>query len=255
MSQYFDENKNSLVLAELKSLGLSEKEGLVYLSLLTLGEVGSSKIIKDTSLHGQYVYTVLSSLEEKGLVQHFIKNGRKKFSVKNSKILSRLAEQQKNKADELAEKLASIMVLPPQQEYEIFQGQASYIAHEFELLEKASTGTELLIIGGSGDDFINSMGHQLGRYERIREEKKIQIRYLGSEDQKDGLRKSRAGRSFFEFAILPGLFTGKVNTNIWQTAIGFNIFGDPLTSFVVSNPIVAGSYRQFFETLWKLGKK
>jgi hypothetical protein len=45
-----------------------------------------------------------------------------------------------------------------------------------------------------------------------------------------------------------------VNTNIWPDSIGFNIFGQPVTSFVISNPIIAGSYKQFFETLWNMAK-
>ena len=108
---------NKEILENLRKLGLSDKEAVVYTSLLGLGEVGSSKIIKNAELHGQFVYQALESLEEKGLVQHVIKRGRKKFSAKNPQVLRRLVEQQKTIADEVAAKLQELMVLPPEQRF------------------------------------------------------------------------------------------------------------------------------------------
>lgn len=249
-----ENNKNDLV-RDMETLGLKDKEARVYISLLGLGEAGSSKIIKSSGLHGQFVYAALEKLEEKGLVQHFIKRGRKKFVAKSPKTLVSLIDQQKSLALRIAEKLQEIIVLPPEQQFETFQGKESYIAHEFELLEKAPEGSELLIIGGTGDEFLKTMEQDLNRYEARRNEKKIAIRYLGSMGQKEDLRKAVGSRERFDYRFLPGLFTGMVNTNIWPDAINFNIFGTPVTAFVISNPQIAGSYRQFFETLWKMGTR
>jgi sugar-specific transcriptional regulator TrmB len=251
----FDEIENRKILNDLQSLGLREKEGLVYLALLELGEVGTAKIIKKSALHGQYVYDCLESLEEKGLVQHMIKNGRKKFIAKNPSTLVGLIDRQKAIASSVAEKLKEVMVMPPHQHFETYQGNESYLAYEFEVLRNTPNESELLIIGGSGDDFANVMEKNLHEYEKLRIAKKISIRYIGSENQKKQLMQSKNHRELFEYKILPGLFTGMVNTNIWPFSIGFNIFGSPVTAFSISNPIIAGSYKQFFETLWKLGSK
>jgi sugar-specific transcriptional regulator TrmB len=251
----FDEKKEKEILENLKSLGLKDKEASVYLALLKLGEVGSSKIIKETDLHGQYVYMSLESLEEKGLVQHVIKKGRKKFTAKNPNILIKLIERQKALADKVTNQLKEIVNLPTQQQFETYQGKESFISHEFELLEKSPEKSELLIIGGTGDHFFEIMESVLGKYERIRLEKKISIRYIGSEDQQKKLAQSKSYRELFEYRILPGLFTGVVNTNIWPEAIVFNVFGKPVTAFSISNPVISVSYSQFFELLWKMGKK
>ena len=249
----FDEIENKQILEDLQSLGLKEKESLVYLALLELGEVGSSKIIKKSSLHGQYVYDCLESLEEKGLVQHLIKNGRKKFIAKNPKTLLGLIERQRVVASSVAEKLKEVMIMPPHQHFETYQGKESYLAYEFETLKNAPENSEILVIGGSGDDFAKVMEKDLYEYEKLRIAKKISVRYIGSENQKKDLTHSKNHRELFEYKILPGLFTGMVNTNIWPDSIGFNIFGSPVTAFSISNPVIAGSYKQFFETLWKLG--
>lgn len=254
MSKIIDKNNNSEIWNNLKSLGLGEKEIMVYLALLSLGEVGSSKIVKLTTLHGQFVYNALESLEKKGLVSHIIKRGRKKFMAKNPKVLERLADYQKNVAQRVAEKLSRVMVLPAEQEYEVFQGKETYISHEFELLSQAEISSDLLIIGGSGDGFLKHMGEELKKYERLRINKKIKIRYIGSEDQLEYLKDNAKNRKLFEYRILPGLFTGMVNTNIWPNVLNFNMFGQPVTSFQIHNPVIAGSYKQFFQTLWRLAK-
>ncbi len=245
---------NAKVIADLERLGLTPNEAMVYVAMLELGEVGSSKIIVKTALHGQYVYRALEKLEEKGLAQHVIRNGRKKFSAKNPSVLSRLIEQQKRLADEVAEKLRSMIVLPQEQQFEVFQGVDSYVAHEFDLLDRAAPGTTLLVIGGSGDKFIETMGMRIGEYDRLRQKKKIGVRYIGSEGQSETLKKTHGLRQAFEFRLLPGLFTGLVNTNVWPNSVGFNIFGEPVSRVTISSKIIAESYAQFFETLWKLGK-
>lgn len=255
MSLILDEKERSLLAGDLGKLGLSEKEALVYLSLLRHGESGSSKIITDTALHGQYVYQALESLESRGLTQHVIKRGRKKFSAKSPQAIARLIDQQKLLADSLVGKLEKLMVLPQEQQFEVYQGEESYLAHEFDLLERAEQGSELLVIGGTGDQFYQTMGKQLGRYDALRRSKEISIRYIGSEGQRETLEKTHGKRENFETKLLPGLFTGSVNTNVWPDSLGFNIYGDPVTRFTITSSIIAGSYRQFFETLWNLAKK
>lgn len=240
--------------AQLEQLGLSSKESLVYLALLELGTVGSSKILEATSLHGQYVYQALASLEVRGLVSHAIVRGRKKFQANHPKMLIRVAERQTRLAEDLVQKLEAKNRLPDDSLFEVYQGQEAFIAHEEELLKIAPANSELLVIGGTGDHFTELMQPSLGAYEFLRRKKHIQIRYIGSRDQVDGLKKSMGNRFLFEARTLPGSFTGMVNTNIWSEVVNFNTFGTPVTSFVLKSKVTAESYRSFFETIWKMGK-
>ena len=247
-----DEKEKQKIIKNLTLLGLSEKDSEVYLALIKLGEVGSSKIILETNLHGQFVYDSLLNLEEKGLAQHVIKNGRKKFSAKNPNTLVNLVKFQEAIAKETANKLAQILVMPKEQKSETFQGLESYIAHEFDLLESSPDNCQLLIIGGQGDRFAELMGVNLSRYKSITEKKNIIVRYIGSSDEKDVLEKQKQSRPNFIYKILPGLFTGLVNTNVWPGVLNLNIYGEPVTSFTLYNKEIAESYAQFFETLWNM---
>src|SRR5688500_9629693 len=107
----FDKTETEAALRSLATLGISKHGGLVYMALLRLGETGTSQIIRETELHGQYVYQSLGELEERGLAQHVIKRGRRKYSAKSPKTLVHLAEERKAQAELLANKLSELMVL------------------------------------------------------------------------------------------------------------------------------------------------
>ena len=259
MSRNIDEK----IIGELKKLGLTEKEAAVYIALLGKGWVGSSKIIDATGLHGQFVYQALGGLEEKGLVQHVMQRGRKKFSANPPERIETLVERQRLAAKDAIHSLRSLTGKTTSQQFEVFQGNESYVAHEFDLLERAMAGCEIQIIGGEegresdrvkGGAFLKTMGERMNEYERKREAKKIRVRYLGGENQRMNLAWYRSNRKYFEFRILPGLTTGLVNTNVWPDAVSFNMFGSPVIAFMIINADIATSYQEFFETLWRLGR-
>ena len=255
MSYILDKHRSGELLKGLENLNFSEKEAAVYMALLHIGQTGSSKIVKATGLHGQYVYQALGSLEGKGFVRHEVVGGRKKFSAKSPALLVRQAEERRIQAEILSSRLNDMMVLPPEQTFEVYQGQEAYIAHEFAIMRQAPENCELLVIGGSGDKFNEQMGDRLKEYASLQLKKKISIRYIGAEDQRTTMPQTHGGRQDFKLRYLPGLFTGQVNTNVWPDALGFNIYGDPVTRFTVFSKVVAGSYAQFFETLWKIARE
>lgn len=240
---------------ELVSLGLAEKEAKVYLALIPLGSVGSSKLIEASGLHGQFVYQALESLEERGLVGHVVERGRKKFFSRPPSALVQVAEKQVTTAQAVAKSLEKAALIPADQTFVVVRGTESFVAHEFDLLHDAPEGCELLVIGGAGDQFAKEMGDKLGSYEVERRKKKIRVRYIGSQDQVEALRKDKSNRGSFSYRVLPSVFTGLVNTNIWSDVVNLNTFAQPVTSFVLNSPTVAESYRGFFEALWKMGKE
>ncbi len=104
-----------------------------------------------------------------------------------------------------------------------------------------------------GDKFNGTIGERLFEYAALQVKKQISIRYIGSESQRAGMQAMHGRRKLFQARYLLGLFIGQVNTNVWPEALGFNIFGEPVTRFTIWSPVV-GSYKQFFEALWKMGK-
>ncbi len=256
MSKNLYKKEMKSLFTNLEKLGLSEKESKVYLFLLGRElEVGSSKIVLATKLHGQYVYDALGKLEEKGLVKHIIKNGRKKFLANPPSRLDSLIEEKKIVANEVRDKLESLFQRKQEQDFEIYQGEDQFIAHEFQMIEEASESSSILIIGGKGDKFSEMLAEQRRPYNAKSLQKKIMVKYIGTSDQKEYLTGVKSGRANFEFRIMSGLHTNSVGTSIHEKAILFHVYGDPLLVFKIKSKQIADDYRSFFNSLWDMCSK
>lgn len=252
MSKNIDKN----LLDNLKVLGLSAKEALVYVDLLgKLNPVGSSKIVRSTGLHGQFVYNALYSLEEKGLAKHSIIRGRKKFEATNPIRVSNLIEEKRLIAEKTVDLLKALVKKPTIQEFEVYQGEDDYIQHQLETLSKMSEGGEILIISTDwGELFTQKRPDFFQKYERIRKQKNVTVRFILNEGLQEVAQKAKINRSGVEFRFLPE-HQSYSGICVFEDSIDFYLMGEPITVFAFKNPKIAQGYRNFFEVLWNLGVK
>jgi hypothetical protein len=243
------------LLRQLGEIGLSDKEARVYLALLPRQDVGSSKLITATGLHGQFVYDALARLEQLGLAKHVIQNGRKKFSPNPPLRLLSLVEEKKLAAQNIAKQLQERFSGKHEQSFEIFQGESAFLMHQFDMLERVEMDQEALAICGPTERFLATLGEgETDEFEELRLKKRMRVRYIGMEPMRERLTEMRKWRKLWEFRIFPGQSTGLVDTDIWPDNLTFNIFGNPILSFTLTNKAAADGYRQFFESLWNLSQ-
>ena len=243
------------LLQGLENAGLKPKEARVYLSLLRSGQTGASQISRDTGLHGQFVYDALGSLEEKGLAQYAIVRGRRKYSARNPRHMSQQLEERKRELDGLIKTLETRVLIDPAHQFEVFQGQSSFIANEMALLKAMPAEGTVLVIGGENDRYAEKCGSAMEELDYIRKRKNIRLRYIGAESQRAELEK-RSESSLFSYRILPGNFEGSSNWGAYVELgiFGLYVFSDPVTSFIVRNEQIAHNFKTFFETLWKMAR-
>src|SRR3989338_9941491 len=134
MSNKIDKEENTGLLKKLEELGLSGKEARVYLALFPRRDTGTSNLILATSLHGQFVYAALAKLEDLGLAKHVIQGGRKKFSANAPARLMSLIEEKRLAAQSVAKELQSRFAGAHEQDFEVYQGESAFIAHQMDLL-------------------------------------------------------------------------------------------------------------------------
>lgn len=251
MSEIIDKN----LLANLESLGLSEKEARVYIDLLAKGRaVGASKIVFSTGLHGQFVYNALATLEAKGLVKHSIVNGRKKFQANAPERLIQLVDEKKIIADRTRDMLAGFGKKELEQGFEVYEGEGAYMQRQFDALSEMSEGDSILIISTVwGDMFKGARPEFFEDYEREREKRKVSIRFLVNESLRGIAEKAKKTRYEIDYRVLPehqshsGICMYKTNTD-------FLLFGNPIVSFSFCNETVTQGYRNFFNILWEMGR-
>jgi predicted DNA-binding transcriptional regulator len=255
MSKIIGENDDKELLKQLENLGLSEKESRVYLALLPRRDIGTSKLVTATGLHSQFVYIALERLERLGLAKHVIQNGRKKFSANPPLRLLSIVEEKRLSAQQLARQLTDRFSSKHEQDFEVFQGESAFLMHQFDMLERVEQNQEALAICGPSERFLATLGAgETDEFEELRIKKGLRVRYIGMEPMRERLEEMAKWRKLWEFRIFPGQSTGLVDTDIWPDNITFNIFGDPILSFTITNKAVAEGYREFFESLWNLSQ-
>jgi predicted DNA-binding transcriptional regulator len=250
VSKKVDKVSDKELFKKLEEIGLTEKEARVYIALLSNQNSGSSALIRATKLHGQFVYAALERLEELGLAKHAVQNGRKKFSANPPLRLLGLVEEKRMAAQTVAQALENRFTGQSGQDFEVYQGRSAFVAHELALLGEAPKGGALDIIGGGGNNYMDTMGFEMNEYEKRRIEKDIAIRYVSSPAQGPYLQIMAQNRPNFEYALFPNLQNGLVDTHIWPDKVTINTFGTPPLSFMIKSADIAFSYKGFFEALW-----
>lgn len=253
MDENRDKKIQTALLKNLEKLGLTDKEARVYVYLVgRTAEVGTSKIVAATRLHGQYIYNALESLEEKGLVRHVVKNNRNKWSANPPARISFLIEEKRMLAHSIEGTLEKLFVRRIEQDFEVFQGEDQFVTNELAMMRDIEPQSSLCIIGGEGSRFSKLLGNSRRLYNEMSVEKEVSVRYIGSSDQQAFLENVRDSRPFFEYRIMPNFQKSSVSTSIYPDTILFQIYGDPLLVFKIRNKRVAQEYQQFFDALWKL---
>lgn len=248
-----NKNLDKKLYTNLEKLGLSPKEVSVYLYLMARDvEVGTSKIIQSTRLHGQYVYMALDSLEKMGLVKHVVKNGRKKWSGTPANRIESLVEEKRIIANQVKDSLELMFKKNSEQEFEVFQGEDQFVTHEFFMIKEAPENGVIDIIGGKGDKFQMLLGDEKRNYNKVSIDKKIQVRFIGTKDQEEYLKNVKSRREYFDYKILPGFNESTVSTSIHTNAILFQIYGNPLLVFKIKSKEITDNYRTFFDSLWNM---
>ena len=254
MSKITDERE---LLKKLADFGLSEKESRVYFALLPYRDIGSSKLIHATGLHGQFVYDALEKLEELGLAKHVIQNGRKKFSANSPKRILSLIEEKKLSAQSVVRQLQDRFAGAHEQDFEVLQGVSAFVAHQLAIIESVPENSTIDVIAGPNDQYFSTLNEEgaAEEYEQKRVAKNLKIRYIGAESKGKALAQTEKERRLWTHRTFPGLSTGLVDIGVWHDSVIFNIYGNPLLSFVLTSKEVADGYREFFETLWNLSNK
>lgn len=240
------------VVERLESLGLTDKEARVYLALLPRKDTGTSKLIRATGLHGQFVYAALARLEELGLAKHVIQNGYRKYSPGSPERILSLIDEKKTTAQQVVKQLQAQFAGAHEQSFEVYQGRGAFVAHEWELLEKLRHGSSVDIIGGGGEEYFTLFAEEFEAFEKMRIDREIRLRYLSTRPVSEhAVTMLSTQTQYFEVRELPQAAPG-VETDIYDDQIVFHLYGDPVVSFAFKNPSIAAGYRRFFNVLWNL---
>lgn len=249
-------------------LGLTKNEVTIYITLLKRGPSSAYELSKLSGIYRVHVYDKLEQLIEKGLVTYVIVGRRKTYQAASPvKILDLIEErkrkldQQRNEAErEIKHLIEFVNIQKSDTTVEVFRGNEGLkffikdVLRVCSVLSKKPTAREVLITGIDDKRYYEAIPAFMPQY--FREAKRIGIIERVITLHKKGIfrfDKKTAPTTYYRF--LDGKQFNPTNTFVYGSKVALVCWGTPVTVIMIENKLMADTYRDHFEHLWKIAKK
>ncbi|MCK5415889.1 hypothetical protein KAI92_00510 [Candidatus Parcubacteria bacterium] len=242
---------------ELKLLGLTNNEIIVYNTLLEIGENTVGPIIAKTKMHRQVAYDALAGLEMRNMIIKSTKNSRNNFRVANpDNILDNLKYQEKVARKVAKEVKAKLKGQKKGQEIRIYEGEKPYRELLVKVDENMPDNGEILVLAGSVvSEWMNVMktSKSLEKIDKIRKRKNIKIRILYDESLREEVEN--ISRPIFEYRFISQNQASPVTFEVYTSFVILSSFGSEVFAIEIKNKDFQVAYKNYFEMLWKNAKE
>jgi sugar-specific transcriptional regulator TrmB len=246
-------------LDELKNLGLSKTQTILYLSSLEHGVLSVLELSKITKINRQQIYDDAAKLIEIGLYETTRKQGKRYIAAEPSKLL-RIAEERIVRLQDTLSELHGIipaleeLVKPTKNKVKVkyYEGlEKIKAAYETEL--DAATNTEVLSLAGSIDNIFDFFPERYWeKWNKKFALSKSSTRMLVHNSDRAKNHSLQDKKYKRETRYLHN-FPLKVNIDIFNNSVLIVSFSDKIALWIDSE-VLSQSYRIMFNTLWSQAK-
>ncbi len=240
----------------LEELGLTENESKIYLFLLKIGETTTGLIISETGIANSRVYESLRSLIDKGLVTYNVQKDGKHFSAVSPKKFLELEEERERKIKEIVPNLEEIQnKKTADTKTAVYEGYSGFKTAFQKIVEDCPKGDTIYILGFS---------EQQGKTESLRlflsnmnlksAEKKQKLKIIMDKSSKETLGKDREKEKFTEVKYMPKGYISPAAIDIFEDYVYIFLWEEKPFVFMIKNKLIAESFKQYFNFLWKIAK-
>ncbi len=237
----------------LRSLGLTENEIKIYLTLLKVGSTTAYDLAKRTGIYRVHVYDKLEQLMDKGLASYVLKGSKKYFQAAHPDKIKDYLDEKKRELKEKEENISKILPelvaltnLPKEDtEVEIFKGKEGLRTL---LKDTVKTGEEVLLTNIDDSRFEKLIPIAMKQYFRDINKLKIKERVIALDKPKKFLYSN----PMTEYRFLGEEDFPPTHTHIYGEKVAIIVWGTPVTIILIRSKIVAESYKRDFERLWSI---
>ena len=240
----------------LKSLGLTENEVKVYLSILQLGTCSGTQIRKHTRVSNSQVYSALDTLITNGLITYEKRASGKKYTALDPSVIKKIIEK-RNKAIE--ESIPYLQHLQNNNisstETAIFEGLSGFKNAMVNLAEECPKNETIYIIGFSNQAYKNKqLADILRDVNKISKQKKHRFKMI-LDNPKNKFFKQRAGEGLSEIKFMRGGFKSPAAIDIFQDFVYILLWDEHPYAIRIKNKNLADGFKTYFDFLWNIAKK
>ena len=238
----------------LKRIGLTENQTVVYLALARASSAKAGELIRATGLHRNIVYTSLDELLARKLVGSSRVRGVLVFKMLSPTRLLAEVEEKERVAKEAIEELAHL-TQKTKQEVIVYEGIEEFRRHVLRSYEVAKPGALHRYLGVSPHwhPIVGAeLEEQVGKLQKL---KGLRLRGIAKQPFPAirPLLMETKGLSEVRYNALVGSDTN--NVEILEDRICIQTFTEPYTVVEIINPGLAKNYQNYFDFLWSKSRK
>jgi len=245
----------------LENIGLTKNEIKIYLSLLNLGLTATGKIIKETGIHTSKVYDGLERLTKKGLVSYVIISNTKHFRAAGPKRILDFIEDKKRKFNlqekEIKKIIPHLEILNhpegKETQAEIFKGWSGMETVYKMMRETLKKGETNYVLGASKGENSEQVKNFFNKHLVGLAKKGIKQKIIYNKEAKGNIEEQYKHPKLFEIKYMKDTTNSEIN--IWKDKVMIIILTKNPTIILITDKIIAESYINFFNMLWKIAKK
>lgn len=232
---------------QLEEAGLSNKEAIVYLSLLKHSPISGGNLAKLLNMDRTYIYNILRNLINKGLTGHIIVNNKTLFqAMPPQNLLNQIKQKEQSIKTILPELIAIEKIKPEPTTVKILEGKQGLRTIIQMLLE--SKAKEILVYGGTGKSY------DILKYEMPHVAKKTGLMKMKGRIITCEKLRGHVFTKLSNFKIKYVKELTPSSTMIFEDKVSINVFNQKPFVILIEDKSIAESYKKYFEYLWKIAQ-
>jgi len=235
---------------ELMELGLTKNQAEVYIALIKKPEQTAGKLAKKLAIDRTFVYGILSSLIDKGLVGYVTKENKRIFQPLDPENLIKEIEEKRAKALKTIEKLQQLKKLTKEETaVKVYEGKAGLKAYIRDFLESGFFHT----LGGGGQlSILESLKYEYPHYLKELSKKKIKGQVITSLKNAPKLKKI-FNKTQVEIRTLENI-ESQANFTIFKNKLAIYSAEEKPFVIIIEDQTIAKSLKNYFVILWNTAK-
>ena len=235
---------------DLKQLDLTKSEIAVYLSLLESGLSAPPQVAKSTGIARTNCYNVLNALIGKGLVEEHIEGTRKSYLARDPQALMNTIERRKEVLRRILPDLRALHVTQKNKpKIRFYDGWESVK----EIYRQAAQSKEIWAIG-STKRLVDLDGKFFGEFEQTLKDREVVLHDIltpGSREVAEGTTRPTL-KGLYDYAYFSSNIEDTLtDILVWDDSVALMALEAPIFGTIITNPLIAQSFRVIGKTLVK----
>jgi sugar-specific transcriptional regulator TrmB len=247
--------ENNKTIKILEDLGLSENESRVYLASLSLGPSTIQKIAKAAEVKRTTTYTLIESLQKKGLINIDVNGFKKAYTAASPEQLELIIDQKREEFKKQLPELLSLHNLKGGESFiKYYEGNEAVLSVYENNLKDIKPGEKYMVISDAEKVF-DIYGKRFNQFVERRAKLDLDIRMILQDNAWSRDYKKYEKNYNHSVRFLPKETNLVTNLVITPQRVLIHQINPPVIGIVIENKSVVKMHQEIFEVLWKTCEK